>query len=261
MKLHIARATSGAQWMREGIRVFWRQPIALTGLFFMFLGLMTLISVLPVIGGALALVLFPTGSLGLMVATREAVQGRFPRPKLLLIGWLGTAAVRRQMLGLGVAYALGFVAILGVSMLADGGEFARLYLLGGKLDADTIELPVFQSAVWTALLLYLPLSALFWHAPALVYWHGVPAVKSLFFSLTACVANWKALTVYMLSWTALYAGVGLALMVAGSLVGGSEGVGMAVVPIMLMFTAMFFCSVYFTYRDSFEPAGSGPDPL
>ena len=32
MKLHIARAASGAQWMREGIRVFWRQPIALTGI-------------------------------------------------------------------------------------------------------------------------------------------------------------------------------------------------------------------------------------
>mgnify|MGYP003346859035 CR=1 FL=1 len=133
----------------------------------------------------------------------------------------------------------------------EGLPFRRFGVAAQKLD----------DAVWTALLLYLPLSALFWHAPALVYWHGVPAVKSLFFSLTACVANWKALTVYMLSWTALYAGVGLALMVAGSLVGGSEGVGLAVVPIMLMFTAMFFCSVYFTYRDSFEPAGSGPDPL
>ena len=261
MKLQLAAARTGVDWMRQGIRIFWRQPIALTGLFFMLLGLMTLISIVPVIGGVLALVLFPTGSLGLMVGTREALQGRFPRPKLLLAGLLGTAVVRRQMLWLGAGYALGFLGVLVLSMWADGGEFARLYLLGGKLDTHTVELPGFQTAVWTALLLYMPLSALFWHAPALVFWHGVPAVKSVFFSMAACLANWKAMTLYMLCWTALYAAAGLALMIAGGLLGGMEIVGMALVPTMLMFTAMFFCSAYFTYRDSFETSERlGPDP-
>ena len=56
MKLRLVKAASGVSWMRQGVQVFWRQPIALTGLFFMFLGLMTLVSLVPVIGGVLAAV-------------------------------------------------------------------------------------------------------------------------------------------------------------------------------------------------------------
>ena len=50
MKLQLAAARTGVDWMRQGIRIFWRQPIALTGLCFMLLGLMTLISIVPEIG-------------------------------------------------------------------------------------------------------------------------------------------------------------------------------------------------------------------
>jgi hypothetical protein len=224
----------------------------MAGMFFMFLGLMTLVSMLPLVGGALALMWFPSGSLGLMAATQEVMHGRFPRPKWLLAGWTGGSALRQQMFVLGVLYTLGFVLVLILSALADGGEFARLYLLGGRLDQGVIEQPGFQAAIWLAMLFYLPLSALFWHAPALVYWHGVPAVKSLFFSIAACLSNWKAMLVYMVCWSALYAAAGLALMIAASLMGDSSALGMALVPIMLMLTAMFFCSAYFSYRDSFE---------
>lgn len=259
MKLQITTGRQGLLWMRQGIATFWRQPIAMAGMFFMFLGLMTLASMLPLVGGILALMLFPSGSLGLMAATREATQGRFPRPKWLLVGWISGAALRQHMVVLGLLYTLGFVVVLLLSALADGGEFARLYLLGGRLDNEVLDQPGFQAAIWLAMLLYLPLSALFWHAPALVFWHGVPALKSLFFSITACLTHWKAMLVYMIGWSALYAACGLALMIAASLMGDSATLGAALVPLMLMLTAMFFCSAYFTYRDSFqEQLGSDP---
>ena len=35
MKLHIVPARTGLEWVRLGIRVFWRQPMALAALFFM----------------------------------------------------------------------------------------------------------------------------------------------------------------------------------------------------------------------------------
>jgi hypothetical protein len=252
MKLRLASARSGVMWMRWGVQAFWRQPIALAGLFFMFLGLVTLVSLLPWIGGIVALMLFPTCTLGLMLATREAMQGKFPMPRLLLAGLRGHAEVRRQLLLLGLLYALGFVAVLLLSALADGGEFARLYLLGGAMDVEQVQQPGFQAALWIAMIGYVPLSMLFWHAPALAFWDGVPAFKGLFFSLMTCLANWRAMLAYMAAWTALYAAIGLALMVLSLLLGSSGGVGLAVVPIMLMLTAMFFCSSYFTYRDSFE---------
>jgi hypothetical protein len=252
MKLRLVKAASGVSWMRQGVQVFWRQPIALTGLFFMFLGLMTLVSLVPVIGGVLALTLFPPCSLGLMAATREALNGKFPMPRLLLVGLLGPPDKRRQMWVLGGLYALGFVAVLLISALADGGDFARIYLLGGRIGTETVEQPGFQTALWIAMLLYMPLSALFWHAPALVHWHGVPAVKSLFFSLMACLGNWRAMLAYMASWMGLYAAVGLALVVVSSLLGSADGVVLGLIPIMLMLTAMFFCSAYFSFKDSFE---------
>ena len=47
MKLQIVTARTGVAWVKEGIRTFWRQPLALSGLFFVFLGLISLTSLLP----------------------------------------------------------------------------------------------------------------------------------------------------------------------------------------------------------------------
>ena len=51
MKLQIVTARTGVAWVKEGIRTFWRQPLALSGLFFVFLGLISLTSLLPYVGG------------------------------------------------------------------------------------------------------------------------------------------------------------------------------------------------------------------
>jgi hypothetical protein len=102
------------------------------------------------------------------------------------------------------------------------------------------------------MLLYVPLSALFWHAPALVHWHNVPAAKSLFFSLMACLGNWKAMLIYAAAWAGLYTAIGLALVIFGTLLGSAGAVGLGLLPAMLMLTAMFFNSAYFTFKDSFQ---------
>ena len=135
------------------------------------------------------------------------------------------------------------------------GEFASLYLghqLSGKLDLASIEHADFQSAALVCLLLYVPLSALFWHAPALIHWHGIPAVKSLFFSLMACLGNWRAMLVFVLTWFAAYLAMGSALLVTSALLDSSTLLAWSFMPLMLMLTAMFFCSVYFTFKDSFQ---------
>ena len=55
-------------------------------------------------------------------------------------------------------------------------------------------------AMWVSMALYLPLSMLFWHAPALVYWQQIEPLKSLFFSFMACWQNKGAMLVYLLAW-------------------------------------------------------------
>ncbi len=251
MKLHVVPARTGALWVRQGIRTFWKQPIALSGLFFMFMALMSVSSLVPVVGSFVALMLLPAASLGLMAATREVDLGKFPMPMILASGFRAGKERKRDMLVLGLLYALGFVGVMGLSMLVDGGDFAKLYLVGGALDRETLMAPEFQNAMWLSMLLYLPLSAVFWHAPALVHWHGVPAIKSLFFSTVACLSNWRAFLVFGLLWSFIFLLTALVITLISSFTGDSEFASLALLPAMLMLAAMFFCSTYYSFRDSF----------
>jgi len=251
MKLNVVEARTGSKWVRQGIRVFWKQPIAMSGLFFLFMAIMSLSALLPIVGSIIALTLLPAATLGLMAASREVDLGKFPMPTILAIAFRASKERKRDMAILGLLYALGFVGVMGISALMDGGGFAKLYLVGGKLDAETIMDPNFQNAMWLSLLLYMPLSMVFWHAPALVHWHGVPALKSLFFSTVACLRNWRAFLVFGLMWTVVFMSTALILSLVSGLMGDGELVSMTLLPAMLMLAAMFFCSVYFSFRDCF----------
>ena len=251
MKLNVVEARTGSKWVRQGIRVFWKQPIAMSGLFFLFMAIMSLSALLPIVGSFIALTLLPAATLGLMAASREVDLGKFPMPTILAIAFRASKERKRDMAILGLLYALGFVGVMGISALMDGGGFAKLYLVGGKLDAETIMDPNFQNAMWLSLLLYMPLSMVFWHAPALVHWHGVPALKSLFFSTVACLRNWRAFLVFGLMWIVVFMSTALILSLVSGLMGDGELVSMTLLPAMLMLAAMFFCSVYFSFRDFF----------
>ena len=251
MKLNVVEARTGSKWVRQGIRVFWKQPIAMSGLFFLFMAIMSLSALLPIVGSFIALTLLPAATLGLMAASREVDLGKFPMPSILAIAFRASKERKRDMAILGLLYALGFVGVMGISALMDGGGFAKLYLVGGKLDAETIMDPNFQNAMWLSLLLYMPLSMVFWHAPALVHWHGVPALKSLFFSTVACLRNWRAFLVFGLMWTVVFMSTALILSLVSGLMGDGELVSMTLLPAMLMLAAMFFCSVYFSFLDCF----------
>ncbi|MBX3656570.1 MAG: hypothetical protein KIS62_04595 [Ramlibacter sp.] len=264
MKLNLVPARTGIQWVKLGIRTFLRQPLALSGLFFMFMAVMSIATMVPFVGSALALALLPAATLGLMAATREASRGKFPMPSILVEAFRAGQQRLQAMLVLGALYAAGFLAVMGLSALLDGGKFARLYLVGGQMTRELVTADDFQAAMWLAMALYLPLSLLFWHAPALVHWHGVAPVKSLFFSLVACLRNFKAFTVYGLMWVAVFIGGGVIITSVAALTGSPQIAGMAMVPAALIMAAMFFTSVYFTFCDSFvadiDPLNSGETP-
>lgn len=259
MKLNIVTAGTGAQWVKLGIQTFFRQPLALTGLFFLFMAAMSVATLVPLIGSALALACLPAATLGLMAATREANRGNFPMPSILITAFRAGKARLNAMLVLGGLYALGFLLVMAISALIDGGKVANLYLVGGRITEELVANAEFQSALWVTMALYIPLSLLFWHAPALVHWHGVSPVKSLFFSLIACLKNFKAFMVYGLAWMAVFLMGGLLLTVFAALVGNTAVVGVAMVPVALLMASMFFTSVYFTYRDSFIEPGESDD--
>jgi len=252
MKLLVVPARTGITWVKLGIRTFFRQPLALSGLFFLFITMMSLSALIPFLGGAIVLALLPAATLGLMAATREATSGKFPMPTVLLTAFRAGRERLQAMLVLGALYAAGFLLVMGISALFDGGGFARLYLVGGPITEELLRAPDFQLAMWVAMGLSLPLSLTFWHAPALVHWHGVPPLQSMFYSAVACTRNFWAFTVYGLAWMGIFLGVNLVLGLLGLLLGNPQLVGAILLPTALLLAAMFFSSLYFTFRDSFD---------
>jgi hypothetical protein len=251
MKLNIVAPRTGFVWVRQGIRTFWKQPLAMSGLFFLFMAWVSVASMVPVVGNVLALVLLPAMTLGLMAATAVAEQGKFPMPGILLVAFRSGQAGVKDMLVLGGLYAFGFIAVMGISTLVDGGLFAGVYLMGAPITAEKVNNPAFQNAMWLAMALYLPLSMMFWHAPALLHWHGVPPVKSLFFSLVACWRNLGAFMVYTLAWLGVFLSAGMVVLFVVSLIGEQSLAENILTPIALLMAAMFFTSVYFSVLDCF----------
>ncbi len=254
ISLNVVPARTGIEWVKSGIKTFFKQPLALGGLFFMFMALISLVSQLPFVGAAMALVVLPAATIGLMAATQEASNGKFPMPAVLFTAFRSGAQKTKAILMLGALYAVGFLIVLGVSALFDGGQFANFYLGGGGSGAMTKEImgsSEFQMATWAAMALYLPLSLMFWHAPALVHWHDVSPVKALFFSFITCVKNFAAMVVFFFMWLAVFSLGGLILTLVAASTGSESVVSFIMLPAALLMAAMFFTSIYFTFKDSF----------
>ncbi len=257
MKLQLVPARTGLLWVRLGARVFWRQPMALTALFFLCMGCISVVTLLPIVGTVLALAMIPFITLLMMVAAAQTHLGKQPVPALLMAALRSGRERARDLVVLGLLYAGCFLLVLALSALIDGGEFARVYMGTAQLTREMAESPEFETAMWLSVLLYLPLSLLFWHAPGLVHWWGVPPLKAMFFSLIACLRNLGAFTVYGLGWAGVFMATGivvsLVLTVASELGMGTGMITSLLVTTAIVLAAMFFCSVVFSFRDCFEP--------
>jgi len=249
VKLNIVPARTGIQWVKLGVQTFFRQPLALTGLFFMYMAVVLVISQLPLVGPLLGAMLVPAATLGLMAATAEAAGGRFPMPTVLLSAFRAGRQRARAMLVLGAIYTVGslLASVLGSLLAGEPG--------GAAADA---QVPQVDTRTLMVLLLHMPLVVLFWHAPALVHWHGVAPVKSLFFSAVACLRNFAALLVYSLAWVAVFVAIGFFVSTVGMMLGGVAVARSIMMPTVLVLVAMFSTSLYFTFRDSFRADDDAP---
>ncbi|RZJ25128.1 MAG: hypothetical protein EOO54_07305 [Haliea sp.] len=250
MKLNIVPARTGATWVKLGIQTFFKQPLALTGLFFLYMAAATLASLIPFAGVVLALAIVPAATLGLMAATLEATRGRFPMPAILVSAFRAGQQRARAMMVLGFLYAAACLLIVTIVPLFADAPVSR----------ESALTPGMQGVMLLVMVLYLPVSVLFWHAPALVHWHGVTPVKSLFFSAVVCFRNAGAYLVFGLTWMAVLMVAGFIVTILASLIASPEAAATLIMPAALLMAAMFSSSIYFTFRDSFE-ASPTDDPI
>ncbi|MGJ7532309.1 MULTISPECIES: BPSS1780 family membrane protein [Variovorax] len=277
MKLNLVPARTGVEWVRLGLKNFWRQPLAFVSLFLMFMALITSISQLPLIGRFIPFVLLPFSTLGFMVAASvadasatntdlpgDAVGVKKPTGALMFLSVARAMRTEwRALAVLGVISAVYCFLTVFLTALVDGGQFMRSYLLGETPTKEVLESSRFQMANLLQMCLALPLVAAMWHAPALVHWHRVEPVKSIFFSLVAMFRNFGAYALYWLAWCGVLvlgllaaALVGTIVIGVGSL--GSDTGAMAIGNILMVGTvltlaAMAQASNWFTFRDTFNP--------
>jgi hypothetical protein len=256
MKLNIVPARTGIQWVKLGIQTFAKQPLALTGLLFMYSAFATLLLLLPLVGPLLALAVMPAATLGLMVATQEALKGKFPMPSVMLSAFRAGRQQLRGMLMLGVMYAVACLAIMMLVPLVVDLSQVKAPATPETMTPEAVS--QFMTAAGLGALLYLPVSLMFWHAPALVHWHGVTPAKSLFFSTVACFRNGKAMMLYGLMWAGLMLAALLLAGVVAMMTGNPAFAAIAFQPVLLLISAMFSTSLFFTFRDSFV-ATSDPE--
>ena len=251
MRLRIAAARQGATWVVDGFKAFGRHPLALASLFFFGMMVIGILGAIPLIGAVLSFAFIPLLLLAMMVGGALSAQNQSPSLPAVLNALRMDPPRRNAFVVLGLLFTAGIALAAALTSLLDGGQFARIFLLGEQAKREVLLQPDVQSAAFAFMTLYLLLNVLIWHAPGLIYWHRVPAIKAVFFSAVACFRNVPAFLVYGLVWMAITIGFGLACSLVAVAGGMTAGVMMMLLG-SLVLSIVYLVSVVFSFRDCFE---------
>ena len=257
MKLNILPARAGYVWVKSGFSLFMFKPSAFIGFFASFMLLLILLSAIPFVGNYLSMLAFPALTLGMMAVGNECVKLKnnlvLPTtPPPMMMGWMTIKRSIKPILQMGVWFAFGFAFVLLIGASQDGGEFAKMYVQGGGLSKELVQKDGFKNAALLTTLLYFPLAAVFWFAPALMNWNKMSLTKSLFFSAYAVYKNWRAFGVYMLVWAGAFTFISSAILLVAGLVVGAASAGFLLMPLMVILSAIFMASTFPTFVDCFQ---------
>ncbi|MCH7343959.1 hypothetical protein LZ017_11270 [Pelomonas sp. CA6] len=259
MMLHLQSvpARNGALWVRHGLKVLQRRPLALMGLMAAFLLCSGLVVALPFVGPFLMLAALPLVSLAFMLATHQVLQNQTPTLAIFAQPLQLTPQRRNTQLMLGSAYALCTVLIMMLSNWLDGGSFAAMQELLSQQEVDekALEAALANPKLLTGMLSRFGLAALlsipFWHAPALVHWGGQGAAQALFSSTLGVWRNKGAFALSALIWAALLMVASSALSLLVAALGLGRLMPLLAMPLFLAISAAFYGSLYFTFIDCF----------
>jgi hypothetical protein len=248
MRARVVDAAQGARWLLEGWKLFTAAPLAWLALVFAYWLLMTLASIIPVAGVALACIAVPAFSVGFMAAARAASRRAGVELALLFDGF--RHALRPQLM-LGAVYLACLALVLGGGALTDEGALARWMLTGKRPADDVMQSDAFLAALGCTGALYLPVMMMFWFAPPLVAWHSASPVKALFYSFFACLMNWRAFLAYGAAAALVTLVVPFLVAVTLRAVAGGASFGWLAFPLLAVLLPTLFASFYASYRDVF----------
>ena len=243
-------ASAGIDWIRQGLALFRRQPAELSMLFLLYMLLMFSLSLIPLAGQVLPLLLMPAFSMAFMQACVDIEAGRKVRPGLLLTAFRSPAL--GTLLRLGSLYMLAAILAVAMSSLVDGGTFWKLMSGQVKPDDEGVAVGSLPFAMVFSALVYLPFAMGFWHAAPLATWQRMGLFKSLFYSSFAVRRCGKAFLTYTLGWIVVgVAAPAVLSALLGLLLGKTLVTVMLLMPLSVILTLVMYCSFYPTYTAIF----------
>ena len=248
MQARIVETRRGAYWLADGWRLFRAAPLGWIAIVFAYWLIMTLVSVVPLVGVAAASIAVPAFSVGFMAAARAAAN-RGPVEFAQLFD--GFRHHLRSQIILGIVYFACLGLVLAATALADDGALASWMLAGRRPADDVLQSDSFLTALVAAAALYAPVLMMFWFAPPLAAWHGTGPAKALFFSFFACLMNWRAFLAYGAVTALLALALPLAVLSVVMMASLKVAAMSLVFPLLIVLLPTLFASFYASYRDVF----------
>lgn len=242
MQARSVGASHGWNWIRDGFALFKQSPVIWIALFFIYLLIAGVLSIVPLLGPIIMNLLAPVFVAGFMLGCRALENNEELEINHLFIGFKQNTS---QLVTVGGIYLAGLIVIAGAVFAATGGEL--MSALGahshdiehaGVAGAAAGGFTMIVALLGVAVLI--PLMMAYWFAPTLVVLHDLAAVDALKTSFYACLRNILPFTVYSL--------ISLVLIVLAAM---PLGLGLFVmIPTMT-------ASLYASYKDIFQPMDFG----
>ncbi len=248
-------------WLRDGYGHFRQNPGAWMLAAIILLVFNIVLSLVPLIGTLIVLLLAPVLAAGFMIGCQEQEQGGNFSVGHLFHGFRQNTG---QLFLVGIVYLAGFFVIGVIVSMMMGGSM----LLGGGLEAMSSNDPaamaemfnpsVFLLPLLVGMLLFIPLIMAYWFAPALVALEGVTALNAMKLSFIGCLKNILPFLLYgiiVIGFLILFGIVMTIVTVIGTLLSGGSPIiavilyGIMVLVGMLVPMPVITASIYTSYRD------------
>ncbi|MBC3869883.1 BPSS1780 family membrane protein [Undibacterium oligocarboniphilum] len=242
--------SAGWSWVKQGFLLFRRQPTEMLTLFFAYMFLNMGISLLPVLGHFMPLLLIPVFAMSFMHASFLIEQGGKVHPGVLLAGFRSPALPR--LLGLGCLYLLAISLATLISQLVDDGALYQLISNQKPLDPKDVPQGRLLLGMLVAALSFLPALMAFWFAGPLIMWHRMSVGKALFYSFFSVRRAGRAFLVYAAAWfviSGLLPAMLVEILIA--MTGNTVFVILLMMPVLALLTTIRYCSFYPSFRDIF----------
>jgi len=250
-------ASTGWDWLKQGIGLFRKQPAALTTLLFANILVSVFLSIVPYLGPLLSTILIPSLSIAYMQACLMIENGTRVTPAVLLTGFRQPALAALCKIGL-IYVGLGLVE-MSVVALSMGPEFFQK-IAARQADPKAAESLSSEVLVFLLIgLLNVVMMVTLYFAAPLAFWKRMTTGKALFYSFFAVVRAARVFLVLLLAWF----GILMAIVMAVLLLFGDAAIGRVVaVWLVFLFMLLLQCALYAGYRTIFgKPADdSAPKP-